>query len=633
MLFFILGAQFLGAQNLVINHDFSSITGCLDRRKGSQLAIVPYTGTYSPVNDFSDQFTGWFSPPETGYPSWQFREAESYVAHHKNCPTAPIDSVALIPLDKIQCLTKLKKTYFPAPVEGKGYVGLRLMDSIITQTVTYPQYLASSHPCGSTTTFSVLSGPTYIREEYRRNFIETKLSQALTVGESYVIEFSVVRRARSLYSTGDIGAYVSSDTFKYDDWKTQNIQPQVQVADSVYNTKNDYFRWTKVKGSFTATGGEQFLTIGNFVDYPPSGPPLFGIPNLAGYKQVYLNPTPLDTSWNAAYSTLRTPDDYFFDAVYLYKSTDSIFAVNLPADTTLCRGDSLTLYASHTNTFKIQANKTFRWSTGSTDSSITIGSPGTYWVEVAYNNRWRQYDTITVDYYSTYQSNLPKDTAICEGSSITVHVPVQSGVSHQWSNGSNTNTATLNSQGEYWLQSITPCGTITDTISVSYYPKEYLGLPADTILCRGKSVELVANPIANADYRWNNGSTSNSSTYYEEGTAELTVITECDTLTASTEIEQSECEEPEVYIPNSFTPNGDGLNEHFEIVNLPADNSLKVFNRWGEMIYEAAPYRNDWDGTLRNGEKALDGVYIFQLSYHLRNREVLKHDWIHIMRP
>lgn len=168
-----------------------------------------------------------------------------------------------------------KATYFPEPVEGKGYAGLRLMDSIITQTVSYPQYVASSHPCGPTTTFTVLAGPLAHREEYNRNFIETKLSLPLTVGENYTIEFSVVRRPRSLYTTGDIGAFVSVDTFRYDNWKTQVIQPQVIAPDSVYNTKKDYWKWSRIKGSFIANGGERFLTIGNFKDY-----------NINGYKKV-----------------------------------------------------------------------------------------------------------------------------------------------------------------------------------------------------------------------------------------------------------------------------------------------------------------------------------------------------------
>ena len=618
----ILGTQHLCAQNLVLNHDFSSFKGCLDRRENSQWAWAPFTGTYSPSNDYVDQFNHWFTASGIGYPSVQSRRTKYYVAHHINCPTTPVDSIVPIPYAAQGCVTQHIATYFPKPVEGDGYVGLRLLDTIKFRPFVDYQYVYNATPCGPKSSFTLVSHIATTQLDYTRNFLETKLTQPLVAGEDYVIEFYTVRRARSAYTTKDIGAFVSQDTFRYSDFRKQNISPQVKAKDSVYNTKHDYSRWTQIKGSFTALGGEEFLTIGNFKNY-----------NLNGPKPVSLNPTPIDTQLTSAMATLRIPDDYFFDAVYLYKSTDSIFAVSLPADTTLCPGDSLRLYANHTNTFKIQANKTFRWSTGATDSSITIGSPGTYWVEVAYNNRWKQYDIIVVDYYPTYQSGLPKDTTICEGEFITVQVSAASGVSHQWSNGSNGNITTLSSEGAHWVKSFTACDTLVDTLTISYYPEEDLGLPTDTVLCRGKFVELVANQILDADYSWNSGSTTNSSTYFEEGTATLTVITKCDTLTATTQIEQNDCEEPEVYIPNSFTPNGDGLNEYFEIVNLPADNSLKVFNRWGEMIYEATPYRNDWDGTMSNGSKALDGVYIFQLRYQWRNKQVLKHDWVHIIRP
>ena len=54
-----------------------------------------------------------------------------------------------------------------------------------------------------------------------------------------------------------------------------------------------------------------------------------------------------------------------------------------------------------------------------------------------------------------------------------------------------------------------------------------------------------------------------------------------------------------VFIPEIFTPNGDGINDTFEIFNLDKfDNpTLKVYNRWGALVYEADPYENNWDGT------------------------------------
>lgn len=54
-----------------------------------------------------------------------------------------------------------------------------------------------------------------------------------------------------------------------------------------------------------------------------------------------------------------------------------------------------------------------------------------------------------------------------------------------------------------------------------------------------------------------------------------------------------------IEIPDAFSPNGDGVNDVFVIPNLDSypNHSLKIFNRWGTQVYEAAPYFSDWDGT------------------------------------
>ncbi len=56
--------------------------------------------------------------------------------------------------------------------------------------------------------------------------------------------------------------------------------------------------------------------------------------------------------------------------------------------------------------------------------------------------------------------------------------------------------------------------------------------------------------------------------------------------------------ELDLILITTFTPNNDGINDFFEIPGLEKYpiNSLEVFNRWGELVYSASPYRNDWDG-------------------------------------
>ena len=54
----------------------------------------------------------------------------------------------------------------------------------------------------------------------------------------------------------------------------------------------------------------------------------------------------------------------------------------------------------------------------------------------------------------------------------------------------------------------------------------------------------------------------------------------------------------EIFIPEGFTPNSDGINDYFEITGIDnyPENELLIFNRWGNLVYKAKPYKNDWNG-------------------------------------
>ncbi|MFH1321978.1 MAG: gliding motility-associated C-terminal domain-containing protein [Bacteroidota bacterium] len=68
-----------------------------------------------------------------------------------------------------------------------------------------------------------------------------------------------------------------------------------------------------------------------------------------------------------------------------------------------------------------------------------------------------------------------------------------------------------------------------------------------------------------------------------------------------------------LYIPNTFSPNGDGINDLF----CPAGTSisefkLQIFNRWGEMIFESDDINNQWDGKFRNSIVPA-GAYVYMV--------------------
>jgi gliding motility-associated-like protein len=71
---------------------------------------------------------------------------------------------------------------------------------------------------------------------------------------------------------------------------------------------------------------------------------------------------------------------------------------------------------------------------------------------------------------------------------------------------------------------------------------------------------------------------------------------------------------PEIDIPNVFTPNGDGNNETFDITNIEFwNNTVKIYNRWGQVVYEAKNYRSQWKGKDTSGNDLSDGTYYYEV--------------------
>lgn len=75
-----------------------------------------------------------------------------------------------------------------------------------------------------------------------------------------------------------------------------------------------------------------------------------------------------------------------------------------------------------------------------------------------------------------------------------------------------------------------------------------------------------------------------------------------------------EDESVKLFIPNAFTPNGDGINDTYHIPNSNFNKfSFQVFDRWGNKMYETQKTSFHWDGTA-NGKTVPAGIYVFMLE-------------------
>jgi gliding motility-associated-like protein len=92
----------------------------------------------------------------------------------------------------------------------------------------------------------------------------------------------------------------------------------------------------------------------------------------------------------------------------------------------------------------------------------------------------------------------------------------------------------------------------------------------------------------------------------------------CGTTSDSMLIIVNDC--TELIVPDAFSPNGDGVNDDYVIEGLEyyPKNSILIYNRWGTLVYESSPYRNDWDGRsqadLNWGEELPEATYYYILD-------------------
>lgn len=107
----------------------------------------------------------------------------------------------------------------------------------------------------------------------------------------------------------------------------------------------------------------------------------------------------------------------------------------------------------------------------------------------------------------------------------------------------------------------------------------------------------------------------------------------CDT--ARVALERAPLPEPvdSIFIPNTITPNGDGLNDFFEIGNLDnlsaryPNNEMIIFSRWGNRLFRQSPYTDPWDGRDQNTGKELpEGTYYYIFRLDVREGKVYRGD-------
>lgn len=217
---------------------------------------------------------------------------------------------------------------------------------------------------------------------------------------------------------------------------------------------------------------------------------------------------------------------------------------------------------------------------------------------------------------------LGKDTTLCPGQSLPLQLPAIDGVVYQWPDGNQSNEFVINQNGAYAVTAKAGVCIVQDTINVTI--EQDIHLPADTTLCWGEQLTLQPDQ-ANSGYVWSDGSSGQTLTVTQSGIYSLTIPSRYCRLSDTTRVNIVDCS---VFVPNVFTPNGDGKNDTFAIRYNPEVGArwrVVIYNRWGRLIYQAEPYQNNW-----TAENCPVGLYYYLLSDVTRQQHIK--GWVTIIR-
>lgn len=159
-------------------------------------------------------------------------------------------------------------------------------------------------------------------------------------------------------------------------------------------------------------------------------------------------------------------------------------------------------------------------------------------------------------------------------------------------------------------------GTDTFSQSLTVLPFPEVDLGPDASLCTGDSLLLDPLIPSGFSFRWNDGFPEVDRVIRAAGTYQLEVFNDFCTTEDEISITSLFCETCNVYIPNVFSPNEDGINDAFRpYLSCPVeDYQLQIFDRWGNQvcIIQGDP-DSGWDGRTR-GQPAPVGVYVYLLE-------------------
>ncbi|HEY8400832.1 MAG TPA: choice-of-anchor L domain-containing protein [Cytophagaceae bacterium] len=304
--------------------------------------------------------------------------------------------------------------------------------------------------------------------------------------------------------------------------------------------------------------------------------------------------------------------------------------------TQICEQDTVQLWAS--------GNDSYTWSPADVLNDATSPAPiatleeTTTFTVVSKNNCFDDNKSVTVEVYEKPEVKAFGDTTICYGGSAIISAEIISGksLSIQWTpkeevlqiSSLNTVASPLVST-PYIVKASNPVCYDEDTVFINVLPEVRPKIGANTLEEEVPFTTTLHNVSSGiTEFVW----TLDGDTIYEHSPV-LEVNEEKQYKILLKGVNQLGCVAYDsltivgykLFIPNLITPNGDFLNDSFEITTLGTQWNVEIYNRWGNLVYKKFNYRNEW-----SAEGQSEGVYYYNLYNPVNGRKY--QGWVQVIK-
>ena len=307
-----------------------------------------------------------------------------------------------------------------------------------------------------------------------------------------------------------------------------------------------------------------------------------------------------------------------------YEVTENLNPIIEVDNETLCDGEEMILNDKEQNT-----GYSYEWAPGNhTTPSIKPTQNQTYTIKKINNTtNCFKTDEVTATFIAIPNVDINESDTIdiCEGKTANISA-IHDADGILWTTGSINDNTTETVQGNVYAKVSNGECSVRDSvfIRVTQYPISELNKEIEqTPICFAELdsiITLTASSNRDYNYQWGGdiNETTNSFNVTAKGTYFVSITdNNCETIDHVTV--KDFCPST-LYVPNTFTPDGDGLNDVFTVRGTYISNyKMLIYDRWGILLYETEDMNVGWDGTYMSSPVQID-TYVYKVYYSINDK-------------